>query len=58
MNSFINHGLIDQFVGSQDYCYLVQKLISYNCVFTNKNKSLHCTEVHSKMESTLNLPKE
>lgn len=48
MNSFINRGLIDQFVGSQDYCYLVQKLISYSCVFTNKNKSWHSSEVHTK----------
>lgn len=47
MNSFINHGLIDQSVGRQDYCYLVQKLISYSYVFTSKNKSLHGSQVHT-----------
>lgn len=48
MNSFINHGLIDQSVGRQDYCYLVQKLISYSYVFINKNKSLHCWQVRTR----------
>lgn len=48
MSSFINHGLIDQSVGRQDYCYLVQKLISYSYVFTSKNKSSQCLQVHIK----------